>query len=503
MNTNLNLIAVGMMLAGGPARLGQPSIITQPQNQTNVVSTTATFWVEATGPPPLAYQWQKLGAAWSDLAGRTATNLCLTNVQTSHAGDYRVVITNADGAITSDVARLTILSPPRITPTTNLQHQAVHIGSSAAFAVTASGTAPLAYQWRLDGQELPGRTNSTLTFSAVQPADEGDYTVVVTNLLGAVPSEPARLWVVPPPSAFIKGNFTNGTFRFPYYYLMPTDYDPARSYPLVLMFHGAYGDEIMFTNGAGGPPGWLGYGNYPASKVFASYRQQATDPVICVWPTVRAGEWVSLWTDAYVRQATNLLDSLIARFNIDTNRVYVGGLSAGAHIAWDLLGLRSGFFAGGLDLAGFQGTIPASAIKDVPLWVITALDDDSLAALVRSLRMAGGNPIYTEYQSGGHLGGIMMGASTPAVVDWLLAQRRGVAPTNEPLLTITSPTLLTVLPTGATSVSLAGSAAALDHDVTRVAWTNYANNAGGAPRAPTSGVRRTSRWLPAGPMSSP
>ena len=72
-----------------------------------------------------------------------------------------------------------------------------------------------------------------------------------------------------------------------------------------------------------------------------------------------------------------------------------------------------------------------------------------------------------------------MGLSTPAVVDWLLAQRRGVAPTNEPLLTISSPTLLTPLPTGGPNVSVAGSAAALDHDVTRVVWTNYANNAGG------------------------
>ncbi len=159
MKTKLNLIACGMLLAAGTAGFGQPSILTQPQSQTNVVGTTATFWVEATGTPPLAYQWQKLGAAWSDLAGCTATNLCLTNVQTSHAGDYRVVITNADGAITSDVAGLTILSPPRITPTTNLQHQAVHIATSAAFAVTASGTAPLGYQWRLDGQELAGQTN--------------------------------------------------------------------------------------------------------------------------------------------------------------------------------------------------------------------------------------------------------------------------------------------------------------------------------------------------------
>ena len=72
-----------------------------------------------------------------------------------------------------------------------------------------------------------------------------------------------------------------------------------------------------------------------------------------------------------------------------------------------------------------------------------------------------------------------MALCTPASVDWLLAQRRGVAPTNEPLLSITNPTRRRVLLTGATNLNLAGSAAALGRDVTRVTWTNFANNAKG------------------------
>ena len=98
-------------------------------SQTNVVGTTATFWVEATGTEPLAYQWQKFVRRIGRTSpARTDTTLFLTNVQTSHAGDYRVVVTNVDGAITSDVAHLTILVPPRITYTASLQHQAVDIG---------------------------------------------------------------------------------------------------------------------------------------------------------------------------------------------------------------------------------------------------------------------------------------------------------------------------------------------------------------------------------------
>jgi poly(3-hydroxybutyrate) depolymerase len=367
---------------------------------------------------------------------------------------------------------------PSITPATSLQHQAIHLGASTSFAVTVSGgTTPFAYQWRLDGQDLPGQTDSTITFNAVQPADEGDYTVVVTNVAGAVTSAPARLWVVPPPSAFIRGDFMNGDFRYPYYYLMPTNYSPARSYPLFFVFHGGYGNENTFLTGAGGPPGWLGYANYPATKVLASYRQQTTDPAIVVWPTLRAGD--SPWPTTYIHQATNLLDYLITQFNIDTNRVYLAGGSAGGPALWGLLGLRPGFFAGAMPLASSPvSTTSAPAIKALPLWAWCAADDSLVGnsrSLVTALRRAGGNPIYTEYQTGEHLGGIWMGMSTPAGVDWLLAQRRGLAPTTQPLLSITSPTCEAVHSTGAATVRLAGSAAALGQPVAWVTWTNLAN----------------------------
>jgi hypothetical protein len=99
---------------------------------------------------------------------------------------------------------------------------------------------------------------------------------------------------------------------------------------------------------------------------------------------------------------------------------------------------------------------------------------------VRALRQAGGNPIYTEYNTGGHLGAILMAFSTRTVIDWTLAQRCGVPSTVEPLLSITSPTLEATLTTGAASIDLAGCAEALGQTVTAVAWENLANGARGS-----------------------
>ena len=483
MKTKLNLLAAGIFLAALSTGFGQPIIINQPQSQTNAVGTTATFWVEATNSAPLAYQWQKFVAAnWSDLATRTNATLVFTNVQTSDAADYRVAITNVDGATNSDVAHLYVITPPRITPTITLQHQAVHVGTNASFAVTASGTAPLSYQWRLDGHDLSGQTSNKLTFSVVQPADEGDYTVVVTNVAGTVTSEPARLWVVPPASAFIKGNFTNQAgVRLPYFYLLPTNYTTTCRYPLLFTFHGLPNDETMITTPHYGYPG---YANLPATKVFASYRQQEMDPMILLWPVRRAGDGYADWTFQYLQLASDLLGRFLSEVSIDTNRVYVAGYSQGVNAAWDLMGMRPGFFAGAAIGAGWQGVTPAAAIKDVPIWALCAQDDDAgqignTRSFVTALRRAGGNPIYTEFVSGGHLGGIFMGVCTPAFVNWILSQRRGVPGTAEPLVAITTPTVAAIYLTGMTNLNLAGFAAALGRDVTRVTWTNFANNAKG------------------------
>lgn len=81
-----------------------PVITVQPASQTALVgSAGTTFSVTAGGSAPLTYQWRRgttnLGA------GDTLT---LSNLQLADAGDYLVVVSNAHGAVTSQVARLTV-----------------------------------------------------------------------------------------------------------------------------------------------------------------------------------------------------------------------------------------------------------------------------------------------------------------------------------------------------------------------------------------------------------
>jgi hypothetical protein len=172
-----------------------PAITIPPANQTVNQGSAASFTVLASGTAPLSYQWRK---GVSDLPGKTAATLNLSNVQSSDEGSYTCVVSNAAGSVESGAATLTVIVPPAIaTPPAN---QTANQGAGASFTVIASGTAPLTYQWRKGVSDLPGKTSATLNLSNIQSSDEGSYSCVVSNAAGSVESAAATLTVIVPPA---------------------------------------------------------------------------------------------------------------------------------------------------------------------------------------------------------------------------------------------------------------------------------------------------------------
>ena len=73
-------------------------------------------------------------------------------------------------------------------------------GSDATFIVYRAGTAATTFQWTFSGTNLPGATTSALTVTNIQPFNEGNYSVRLTNSAGSLVSSNAFLAVqVPPP----------------------------------------------------------------------------------------------------------------------------------------------------------------------------------------------------------------------------------------------------------------------------------------------------------------
>jgi hypothetical protein len=74
--------------------------------------------------------------------------------------------------------------------------QAVAVGATATFSVTATGTAPLSYQWQKGTGAISGATSPSYTTPATVVGDNGSqFTVVVSNAAGSVTSDPATLTV--------------------------------------------------------------------------------------------------------------------------------------------------------------------------------------------------------------------------------------------------------------------------------------------------------------------
>ena len=178
-----------------------PTITLQPVSETVVSPAAATFSVAAKGTSPLSYQWSANGVA---IGGATSSSYTTAATSSSNNGTlYTVKVSNVAGSVTSSAAMLTVNSAPAIT----LQpvSQTVVSPHTATFSVTATGTAPLSYQWFVDGAAIGGATSSSFTTAATTSSNNGAlYTVTVTNATGTVTSAGATLTVNSAPTITVQ-----------------------------------------------------------------------------------------------------------------------------------------------------------------------------------------------------------------------------------------------------------------------------------------------------------
>jgi len=170
--------------ASTTAQVAYVAIASQPATQNKNIGDSATFTVTAISPNTLSYQWYLNG---NIIAGATYSSLTIGSVQASNAGAYTVLVSSNSGSVTSNAAYLSINSlntPPSIIsqPLT----QTVAVGSSTSVGVVATGTAPLTFQWYLNGAPVIGATTSTYSIPSFQVANAGGYTVIVSNAYGSI-----------------------------------------------------------------------------------------------------------------------------------------------------------------------------------------------------------------------------------------------------------------------------------------------------------------------------
>jgi hypothetical protein len=172
-----------------------PAISTEPQSVKITAGQAATFNIAATGTAPMTYQWRKNGAA---IRGATSSTYSTPAETTSdNNAQFTAEVSNSAGNAISNAAVLTVTSgsvAPAIT--TQPAGETIIAGKTASFAVAATGTAPLMFQWSKNGAPISGATSSSYTTPVESATDNNaKFTVAVSNSAGNATSSAAVLTV--------------------------------------------------------------------------------------------------------------------------------------------------------------------------------------------------------------------------------------------------------------------------------------------------------------------
>jgi len=183
-----------------------PTVQTQPSGQHINPGATATLSVVANGTPTLTYKWYQ-GSSNLDESTQVGSASQFTTPPLNTTTSYWVRISNNCGFIRSAVATVTVSNqcvPPAITSQPG--SVPVKVGDGVTLNVTASGDAPLAYQWFKgeapdDSQPVAGATSASLSLDPFVSTGTFKYWVRVSNACNTARSTTIVVTVTqdPPP----------------------------------------------------------------------------------------------------------------------------------------------------------------------------------------------------------------------------------------------------------------------------------------------------------------
>ena len=234
--------------------------------------------------------------------------------------------------------------------------------------------------------------------------------------------------------AFKKEHFIKGADTLNYRILFPKDFSEEKKYPVVLFLHGAgergNNNESQLTHG---------------SKLFLEKREEF--PAIVIFPQAPQKEY---WAKVEVERDSipfkfnfkneeeptkalhlvmALLNSVISEEYVDTNRIYVGGLSMGGMGTFEILSRKPDLFAAAFTICG--GANPG-IVKNYPqgfnVWIFHGEKDDVVLPeysknMAREINSHGGNAKLSLYPNDNHNSWDSAFAE-PYLLPWLFSHER-------------------------------------------------------------------------------
>ena len=219
------------------------------------------------------------------------------------------------------------------------------------------------------------------------------------------------------------------TLKGKYLLFLPEMYgEDAQRLPMILFLHGS------------GERG----NNLGRVKKFGPHKtaeEQKGFPFIVLSPQCPSGGW---WTDVdVIEMVMGMLDEVCRNYLVDTNRIYLTGLSMGGFGTWGLAQQYPNRFAAIAPVSGGGNVYLGHRLKNVPARVFHGAKDKRVPLrrsreMAAALRGAGGNVELIVYPNLGH--DIWdLTYSNPKLYEWFLQHRRGDKPNKQPLGRTTQP----------------------------------------------------------------
>ena len=170
-----------------------------------------------------------------------------------------------------------------------------------------------------------------------------------------------------------------------YQYFKPVNKDDGKKHPLIIWFHG---------NGEGG---YKDYQNNVSQKLanrgavaFAEDETQKIFGGAYVVAPQADDTWYNNYTKGYIKSVKAMIDEFVSENNIDKNRIYIFGASAGGYMSFRMMIEYPDYFAAfstsaaALDKAATSGGVATTTqdlmkIRNKPLWMVHAQNDPTIS----------------------------------------------------------------------------------------------------------------------------
>jgi predicted peptidase len=187
--------------------------------------------------------------------------------------------------------------------------------------------------------------------------------------------------------------------------------EKKQRWPMILFLHGAgeRGNDLKKVK-KHGPP-----------KIV---EKRKDFPFIIVSPQCPTDDW---WTEK-VEVLINLLDDIVARYKVDTERIYLTGLSMGGYGTWALASAYPERFAAIAPICGGGKSFMSYRLEDVPVWAFHGAKDRVVPLkeseeMVNAIKARRGNAKLTVYPDVGHDSWTKT-YNNQELYDWFLKHRK-------------------------------------------------------------------------------